>query len=246
MPRTVTKVRVSSEGGLTKKRKEPALAAIPISERVSSSDYVVQAIKRGLDNGHYAPGQELIEGELARQFNIGRGSVREAIKKLAAEGVVAAKLHQRARIKSLSTQDVLDLSDIAAMLIGFAARRAAERTLSVEEADDLRAQLGGFGRNKAEAQPPEGWRLHLYLTIAQLSGSEELERMILSIQATLLRMPSRVIFSAKADRRLAMGFTRVVDAILANDPAKAERAARQQFRRLSDLVRSMPENTRVF
>ena len=58
-------------------------------ERTTSAvDEVILAVKDAIREARYAPGQRLVEPELVREFGVSRGSVREALRRLAAEGLV--------------------------------------------------------------------------------------------------------------------------------------------------------------
>ena len=59
------------------------------SAKMTSPDRVVDAIIRSIRTGVYVPGQRLIEADLTRDYHVSRGPVREALKRLAAEGVYA-------------------------------------------------------------------------------------------------------------------------------------------------------------
>ena len=61
-------------------KHEPAIAD-------GSPGVVYRGIVDGLYRGRYVPGQRLVEADLTRDFEVGRGSVREALSRLAAEGL---------------------------------------------------------------------------------------------------------------------------------------------------------------
>ena len=63
---------------------------------LSSPDQVVAALIRGLQAGRYVPGQRLIEADLTKELKVSRGPVREALKRLAAEGLVSLIPHRGA------------------------------------------------------------------------------------------------------------------------------------------------------
>ena len=54
----------------------------------SSSDLIVRDVVRGLYEGRYVAGQRLAEPDLMRSYGVARSTVREAIKRLVAEGVL--------------------------------------------------------------------------------------------------------------------------------------------------------------
>lgn len=212
-------------------------------ERVSSSDHIVDEIKQGLYKGRYVPGQQLTENELTRRFQVGRGSVREALKQLAAEGVVTVSLHRGARIRSMTRKGVKDVIEVTEVLAALAARRAAERQLSAAEARALRGVLKTLPSTKAAAQLPaaENWRRRFYQELGRISGNSELERIILTVQSDLIRMQFRPGFGPEDDRHHAKICSQIIEFILAKEPAKAERAMRQHVRKMSQMIDVMPD-----
>ncbi len=64
------------------------------SDVISSPDKVVDAIYRGILMGRFVPGQKLIEADLGLSFGVSRGPIREALKRLSAEGVVESTRHR--------------------------------------------------------------------------------------------------------------------------------------------------------
>ena len=106
---------------------------------------VIAIIKDGLRAGRYAPGQRLIESDLCAQTQSSRSSVREAMRRLAAEGLVELEHHKGARVRALGIGEVLDLYQVREALEGLAAKLAArnidrpgnrERLVSLEETFD--------------------------------------------------------------------------------------------------------------
>src|SRR6266545_7992045 len=94
---------------------------------LSSPDIVFREILRGLYEGRFVPGQRLIEADLTREFKVSRGSVREALTRLAAEGVVSSTRHRGAYIRSLTRDEVREILRVLEIMVGLAASLAAAR-----------------------------------------------------------------------------------------------------------------------
>ncbi len=71
-------------------------AAAKQSRTPSSPDMVVTAINDAILRQRYSIGQRLVESDLTRDLKVSRGTVREALKKLSAEGVVQLSPHRGA------------------------------------------------------------------------------------------------------------------------------------------------------
>ena len=82
----------------------------------SASGSVFYGIMKGLDAQSFVPGQRLVEVDLAVQYGVSRNSVREALQRLAAEGVVELSRNKGAAIRSLSLKQTLEVLDVAERL----------------------------------------------------------------------------------------------------------------------------------
>jgi DNA-binding GntR family transcriptional regulator len=100
--------------------------------RASLHEQVAYRLRELLVEGHIAPGAKLNERELAERLNVSRTPLREAIKMLAAEGLVELLPNRGAVAVSLSEQDVLDTFEVMAGLEGMSGELAAQRISDAE------------------------------------------------------------------------------------------------------------------
>src|SRR6266567_557207 len=77
--------------------------------------------------GRLEPGAELIEVALAEQLGVSRGPIREAIGRLAAEGLVTVRPRRGAVVRSLSKEEFLELYQVREGLEAMAVRLAVPR-----------------------------------------------------------------------------------------------------------------------
>src|ERR1044071_1801569 len=98
-----------------------------LERSVSTVDQVIEAIKLGIRDARYVPAQRLVEPDLAREYGVSRGSVREALRRLAAEGFVNLERFRGASIIRMSRRQVVDLLELREVLEGFGASLAAQR-----------------------------------------------------------------------------------------------------------------------
>jgi len=78
-----------------------------MSDGSSSVELVLNKLLDGIRQGRYVPGQRLVAGDVARELNVSRAPVREAIHVLAGEGVVELTPNQGARIVCLTAMDLI-------------------------------------------------------------------------------------------------------------------------------------------
>lgn len=214
----------------------PVRAAMPLS----SPGQVVDAIVRGLYTGRYAPGQRLIEADLVREYKVGRGTIREALQRLAAEGVVSLNLHRGAYVRVLSRSETRDVFAVIEALTGLAARLAAERVhdrgntaLMREAMEGVASAADGDYVDYVQA------RNRFYRRLVGIGGNRELHRILPTLHIHLLRTQFRRHGGATERRRIEE-YARIAEAVDAADPDAAERAMRAHVRRTATLIQELP------
>lgn len=160
----------------------------------SASDAVFFGIMSGLEAQRFVPGQRLVEADLAAQFGVGRNSVREALQRLAAEGIVELLRHRGAAIRSLSLQETLDVLDVAERMTGLLARSAARAVAAGQPALAVTRALQQL-RAADRAQDGEAFaraRRAFYRALLEAGGSRELRRLFPSIHMPIVHAQQRL------------------------------------------------------
>jgi DNA-binding GntR family transcriptional regulator len=160
----------------------------------SATDVVFFGITNGLMRQTFVPGQRLIEADLALQFGVSRNTVREAMHRLEAEGIVVIVRHKGAVIRSLSRQETMDVLEVAERMMGLLASSAA-RSISNGQSprkikDALRqlvaANLATDSSTFANA------RRAFYRAVLETSGNSELRRLFPSIHMPIVYAQHRL------------------------------------------------------
>ncbi len=207
-----------------------------------SPGVVYRGIVDGLYRGRYVPGQRLVEADLTRDFEVGRGSVREALSRLAAEGLVSMNLHRSATIRSLSRAETRDLVALLEVLNGFAARLAAER---VEEGNNRKLIAEAYAA-LADVEVQRDFlrfaraRNTFYKTMVAMGANHELARLMPRTNVDLIRVQFRSYATVDDDLRME-DYRAIYDAINEGQGRKAETAARSHIRRLGDAIDKLPD-----
>jgi DNA-binding GntR family transcriptional regulator len=99
--------------------------------------------------GELAPGAALDEAELARRFSVSRTPVREAIRMLAASGLVEVRAHRGAVVARPTRQKLIGMFEVMAELESLCAGYAAERMSAAERRalDETHEKLGALIKN---------------------------------------------------------------------------------------------------
>lgn len=209
---------------------------------LSSSNAVFEGILLGLYNGRYLPGQRLIEADLTRQYGVGRSSVREALKRLEAEGVVENRPHRGAYIRALSREDVRNALVVMELILGLAARLAAEGVRRTGEDQPVRQSYEKLIAAVGAPDPAEFIlaRTDYYRTMIDVGRNDELARLFSNAHVHLVRIQFRAHQIAE-DRQRLDDYRHITDAVLLGDGMLAEQAGRAHIRRIMHGIDRLPD-----
>lgn len=84
-------------------------------------------IREGIVSGRLKPGVRLVEGKLSEEMGISRMPVREALRLLAAEGLVTIEPRRGATVSQFTAEQVREMVEVRATLEGLNAKLAARR-----------------------------------------------------------------------------------------------------------------------
>jgi DNA-binding GntR family transcriptional regulator len=105
------------------------------------AEQIVELIRRRILSGDFVSGERLVETRLAADLGTSRGPIREALKQLAAEGLVREEPRRGTFVAAPTLEDARDLYDLRAAIEARAARLIIERR-DPAAIEALRAALG--------------------------------------------------------------------------------------------------------
>lgn len=120
----------------TMKKSKPSSAATSGELAPSSMERVLTHLTQRMHDGRIAPGQRLITSELSKELGISLAPVREAFHVLAGEGLLELIQNRGARVRQLSSQNLLEgmqvLQVVGCLAIRLAAKRPFDRKTYAE------------------------------------------------------------------------------------------------------------------
>ncbi|WP_431046802.1 GntR family transcriptional regulator [Streptomyces sp. P1-3] len=102
----------------------------------SRTQYVLEAVKHRILTGQLAPGQALVETDLAAQFGVSKTPVREALKTLAGTGLVVMSQYKGATVREVDAAMAQQVHDVRLLLEPEALRRTVLRGAPLDDARD--------------------------------------------------------------------------------------------------------------
>jgi DNA-binding GntR family transcriptional regulator len=188
--------------------------------------------------GHYRPGERIVEFKLAKELGVSQSPVREALRELAAVGIVTIHPRRGARVRLPSAKELADVSVVRAEIDALAARLAAPRipdaTLDALEAliEEMLAQLdaGDFsGVTEADVR--------FHQLIAEASENHALERAFEQL-APFARTFITLTLPDVDVREIVLEHRPILAALRGRDAGAAAEAARAHQLSVSELLRT--------
>jgi DNA-binding GntR family transcriptional regulator len=194
------------------------------TESARLSDAVYETLLEAILTGQLEPGTVISEVALARQLEVSRTPVHDALKQLAKDGLVQQRANRRAVVARFSPEDVREIFEMRKLLEGEAARRAATR---IDRA--TLARLRATAASLAETRGGPDWvgrwtdfDEEFHNEIAQASGSPRLCQDILRYRM-FHRSFNRLATNPECLVRALEEHTRILDALDRRDPEQASR-----------------------
>jgi DNA-binding GntR family transcriptional regulator len=191
------------------------------------------------------PGERLDETKLAEKYGTSRTPVREALRLLAAEGLVKIRAHRGAVVARLSITELVEMFEIMAFYEGCCARLAAQRA-TPEELNQI-AEAHELCRQRCEANDYDGYcaaNAHFHEALYYASHNSVLTRQAIS---TRNRLGAYRRFQLRRNNRLNDSFREhedVFDAIKNGRADDAEQIMREhiaiQGSHITSLIASLP------
>ena len=198
---------------------------------------VATRLRQRIVEGLIAPGSKLNERELAEQLNVSRTPLREAIRALAAEGLVELLPNRGAVATQLSAQDVADTFEVIAGLEGQSGELAAQRITDTELAE-IRAlhyeMLAAFTRRDLSTYYRLNAQIHTRINAA--ARNPVLTRTWATVNARLQALRFRSNFDEAKWQRAVDEHERMVTLLAAHDGDGLRRLLVQHLEHKRDAV----------
>jgi len=198
---------------------------------------VATRLRQRIVEGQIAPGAKLNERELSELLQVSRTPLREAIKMLAAEGLVELLPNRGAVAASLSEQDVADTFEVIAGLEGQSGELAAQRITAAELAE-IRAlhyeMLAAFTRRDLSTYYRLNAQIHTLINGA--ARNPVLAQTWRTVNARLQALRFRSNFDDAKWQRAVQEHEQMVDLLARRDAEALRRLLVQHLEHKRDAV----------
>jgi DNA-binding GntR family transcriptional regulator len=199
-------------------------------EYLSKSEVVAIGIRDLIQNGEMGPGQVLRQRDLAERFQVSPTPVREALRKLEAEGFVTSELHHGATVVRAHDSRVYENFLIRAALESLAAGLAAEKATEadIKDAEAILDRLEHKRLTNAEAT---SLNRDFHFRIYETADSPTLISLLRMLWRSLGGEPQ----VKRPDRESGEHHRAMLDAIIRHDGDAAAEVTRMHIMRHASL-----------
>ncbi|MEU4670227.1 GntR family transcriptional regulator [Amycolatopsis sp. NPDC023774] len=198
----------------------------------------LDALRAALLAGDVVPGQRLVEAELAETFGVTRASMRAALIDLTAEGLVERIPHRGARVRVVSVEEAVAITECRMVLEGLCAAKAAEKATD-DEIDSLRelAVRLRSAVDEGESMKYSELNRELHRTVREIAGQTVAAELLERLHGQIVRHQFRLAMRAGRPHVSLPEHLAIIDAIARRDPDAAEQAARAHLRSVITALR---------
>jgi DNA-binding GntR family transcriptional regulator len=215
----------------------PMTAEVISIPRAALHEQVAQRLRQMLVEGRIAPGAKLNERELSELLHVSRTPLREAIKMLAAEGLVELLPNRGAIAVSLTERDIQDTFEVMAGLEGLAGELAAQRITPQELAEIQAMQfemMAAYTRRDLSGYYTLNARIHDAISAA--AKNPVLDTVYRQVNARLQALRFRSNQDGEKWKRAVKEHEKMIEALAAHDGAAMRQVLLDHLRNKRDVV----------
>ena len=198
---------------------------------------IFQKLRLLLVEGNIAPGSKLNERELAESLHVSRTPIREAIRRLAADGLVELIANRGAIAVQLSLADVIHTFDVIADLEGFSGELAAKNIsdAALSELEALQYEMmASYARRDLSTYYKLNLRIHHLIN--QAANNPVLTKLFSQVNTRIEALRFRSNQDGVKWEKAVEEHQEMLDALKARDPARMRKIMMTHVQNKRDVV----------
>ncbi|HLH82066.1 MAG TPA: GntR family transcriptional regulator [Trebonia sp.] len=201
--------------------------------------HALAALRQAILAGDVAPGQRLVEEELAGLLKVTRASLRAALIDLTAEGLVERVPNRGARVRVVSLDEAIAITECRMALEALCAVKAAQKVTG-EEAARLRELGAELKRAVADGNPLKYSELNreLHRRVGVISGQTVAVGLLERLHAQIVRHQFQLALRPGRPEQSLAEHLAILDAVAGRRPDEADRAVRRHLSSVIEALRA--------
>ncbi|MFC8427042.1 GntR family transcriptional regulator [Streptomyces sp. NPDC057253] len=203
-----------------------------------AKQHALAQLRQAILHGEMAPAQRLVENELAEQFGVTRASIRAALIDLEAQGLVERILNRGSRVRVVTVEEAVAITECRMVLEGLCAAKAA--TLASDEQLAELTELGtAMTKAVADGEPVTYSELNqeLHAKVREFSGQRTAVDLLERLNAQLVRHRFQLALRPGRPQHSLNEHLAMIEAIRSRDPQAAEQAVRAHLTSVIEALR---------
>jgi DNA-binding GntR family transcriptional regulator len=216
----------------------------PAVPRSTDPAAVVAGLKKAIDRGELVPNQRLVEADICAEFNASRATVRAALAELTLEGLVERIQNRGARVRAVSVEEAVEITEVRAALEAICAAKAAEH-VTEEDVQELQA-LGETMRQAVETGDLLKYsdcNKTLHRRVIELGGHHTAAALIARLRGQSVRFQFRLAMQPGRPSVSLPEHLEIVDAVCAKDPERAAAAMEKHLKSVATAIMRAAEES---
>ncbi|MFJ6853632.1 GntR family transcriptional regulator [Streptomyces sp. NPDC091271] len=195
-------------------------------------------LRQAILRGEMAPAQRLVENELAEQFGVTRASVRAALIELESEGLVERIRNRGSRVRVVSVDEAVAITECRMALEGLCAAKAAVAA-DAGQLERLTAVGEAMTKAVADGDPMLYSDLNheLHAMVREFSGQRTAVSLLERLNGQLVRHRFQLALRPGRPQQSLSEHLAMIDAIRAREPQAAEAAVRSHLASVIEALR---------
>lgn len=205
---------------------------------VKKKQDVTAALREAIIGGQFMPSERLIEVELAARLTTNRVQIRAALSKLEGEGLVVSEPNRGARVRVVTADEALEITEARAMMEILVAAKAAERATE----DDVAKLQQVLGRMRdaiggADLIGYSSLNGELHTEIRRIARHKTATRILALLNSQVVRFQFRAILIPGRAAKSFAEHEAIVDAIRRHDTDGARTAMTRHLAQVVEALR---------
>lgn len=203
---------------------------VKMNEYLPLRDVVFQTLRQAILKGELAPGERLMEIQLAERLGVSRTPIREAIRKLELEGLVLMIPRKGAEVAKISEKNLRDVLEVRRSLeelsIELACRRMEPEALAeLEEKQEIFRKAVSNGNIVEIAETDEAF----HDVIFRGTDNDRLEQLINNLREQMYRYRMEYIKDEDTRQALVGEHDKIVKALRMKQVSEAKEAMKEHI-----------------
>jgi DNA-binding GntR family transcriptional regulator len=216
-------------------RRQARAAPVPLAHGATVA-FIVERLREDIWAGRLEPGSRLIETDLTVRFAVSRGPVREALRRLSADGLIEHRPHRGAVVRRLTEREIRELFLIRIEMEALAARLAAAAETPQRRAHfvaSIEAVYSDAPRNPCDYLKENA---AFHDAVMALADNLELRNLAVRLQLPLIMAQVGDVLTPPVLEASVREHRAIAKAILERDPAAASTRMREHLERAAAIA----------